>query len=79
VGKANNLKRRVSYYFSKNANLGTKTSILVSQIAKIKTIITNSEIEAFLLESQYVKKYKPKYNIKLTDDKLLSKISIRKY
>lgn len=79
VGKANNLKRRVSSYFSKNIDLGAKTSLLVSQIAKIKTVITNSEIEAFLLESRYIKKYKPKYNAKLTDDKayLMVKITIK--
>jgi len=70
------LKRRVSYYFSKNINLGIKTSILVSQIAKIKTTIATSEIEAFLLESQYIKKYKPKYNTKLTDDKAYLMVQI---
>jgi len=79
VGKAKNLKKRVSSYFLKNASLDSKTSILVSQIAKIKTITTNSEIEAFLLESQYVKKYKPKYNVKLTDGKayLMVRITIK--
>lgn len=79
VGKAKNLKKRISSYFLKYIDLGTKTSILVSQIAKIKTIIVNSEIEAFLLESRYIKKYKPKYNIKLMDDKAypLIKITIR--
>jgi excinuclease ABC subunit C len=49
---------------------------LVSQIAKIKTIIVNSEIEAFLLENSYIKRYKPKYNIKLTDDKAYVMIRI---
>ena len=59
--------------------MGTKTSILVSQIVKIKTITVNSEIEAFLLESEYIKKFKPKYNIKLMDDKayLMIKITIK--
>jgi len=59
--------------------LGVKTSILVSQVEKIKTITTNSEIEAFLLENSYIKKYKPKYNIKLTDDKayLMIKITVK--
>jgi len=56
--------------------LGTKTNILVSQIVKIKTIITSSEIEAFLLESHYIKKYKPKYNIKLTDGKAYLMVQI---
>lgn len=49
---------------------------MVSQIAKIKTISTNSEIEAFLLENQYIKMYKPKYNIKLTDDKAYRMVQI---
>jgi excinuclease ABC subunit C len=79
VGKAKNLKKRVSSYFLKNIELGTKTSVLVSQIAQIKTIIVNSEIEAFLLENSYIKKYKPKYNIKLTDDKayLMIRITVK--
>lgn len=79
VGKAKNLKKRVSSYFLKNIELGTKTSILVSQIAKIRTIIVRSEIEAFLLESKYIKKHKPKYNVKLTDDKayLMVRITIK--
>lgn len=76
MGKAKNLKKRVSSYFFKNIGLGTKTSILVSQIAKIKTVITGSEIEAFILESHYIKKYKPKYNVKLTDDKAYPIIEI---
>ena len=49
--------------------LGPKTQALVSKVKKIKTIVLNSEIEAFLLESHYIKKNKPKYNVKLTDDK----------
>ncbi|MBI4089174.1 MAG: GIY-YIG nuclease family protein [Candidatus Levybacteria bacterium] len=69
VGKAKNLKKRVNSYFAKYANLGHKTSVLVSKISKIKTIIVDSEIQAFLLEANFIKKYKPKYNIKLTDDK----------
>jgi len=79
VGKAKNLKKRVSSYFLKNIELGTKTSFLISQITKIKTIITGSEIEAFLLESLYIKKYKPKYNVKLTDDKayLMVRITVK--
>ncbi len=56
--------------------MGSKTNILVSQIAKIKTIIVNSEIEAFLLESRCIKEYKPRYNVKLTDDKAYITIRI---
>lgn len=76
MGKAKNLRKRVSSYFSKSLKLEPKTRILVSQTTKIKTIITNSEIEAFLLENQYIKKYKPKYNIKLTDDKAYPMVKI---
>ena len=56
--------------------LGTKTQALVSKVKKIKTVVLNSEIEAFLLESHFIKKYKPKYNIKLTDDKAYPLIRI---
>lgn len=79
MGKAKNLKSRVSSYFQNNTNLGPKTSLLVSQINKIKIIIVNSEIEAFLLENKFIKKYKPKYNLKLTDGKeyLMVKITIK--
>lgn len=76
VGKAKNLKKRVSSYFLKNIDLGTKTSILISQIVKIQTIIVNSEIEAFLLEASFIKKHKPKYNVKLTDDKAYPMVKI---
>ncbi len=68
VGKAKNLKRRVSSYFNKNHN-SVKLKIMVPQIVKIEFIITNSEIEALILESHLIKKYKPKYNILLKDDK----------
>lgn len=56
--------------------LGTKTQALVSKVKKIKTIPLKSEIQAFLLESDYIKRYKPKYNIKLTDDKAYPLIRI---
>ncbi|MEK7160034.1 MAG: UvrB/UvrC motif-containing protein [Patescibacteria group bacterium] len=75
MGKANNLRNRVSSYF-KAKNLGEKTKQLVSQIHKIKLIAVNSEVEAFLLEENLVKKYKPKYNLKLQDDKSFQRIKI---
>nr|MBI5456100.1 GIY-YIG nuclease family protein [Candidatus Levybacteria bacterium] len=75
VGKANNLKNRVSSYF-KNKDLGEKTRLLVSQIHSIETIGVTSEIEAFLLEEKLIKKYKPKYNLKLQDDKSFPRIKI---
>ncbi len=76
VGKAKNLKKRVASYFLKNLDFGAKTAALISQIAKIRTITVNSEVEAFLLEAKYVKKFKPKYNIKLQDDKAYPMIKI---
>lgn len=76
VGKANNLKSRVSSYFLKSANLGEKTRLLVSKIHKIRITIVDSELEALLLESFYIKKYRPKYNIRLSDDKSYVQIRI---
>mgnify|MGYP003551859237 CR=1 FL=1 len=62
VGKAKNLKRRVSSYFIKEQQT-YKTKLLVKQIADIKYIVVNSEWDALLLENNLIKKYKPKYNI----------------
>ena len=68
IGKAKNLKRRVTSYFNKK-HTSPKLQIMVPQIKKIEFIITNSEVEALILESHLIKKYKPKYNILLKDDK----------
>ena len=68
VGKAKDLKNRVSSYF-KNNKLDAKTIKLVSEIKSVETIPVNSEIEAFLLEAALIKKYKTFYNVKLADDK----------
>ncbi len=68
VGKAKNLRKRVSSYFL-NKDLGVKTQALVENINKIETIHTNSELESLLLEANLIKKYSPKYNIRLTDGK----------
>ena len=76
VGKAINLKKRVSSYFTNKKDLGEKTNILVSQVDKIKTIRVESEIESLLLEANLIKKYQPKYNIKLTDGKAYPLIKI---
>lgn len=76
VGKAIDLKSRVSSYFAKSAQLGPKTRALVSQVEKISVTIVESELEALLLEAFYIKKYDPKYNIKLTDNKSYIKIRI---
>ena len=69
VGKAINLKKRVSQYFSRDDALGIKTSQLVSQIASIETKTVGSEIEALILEASLIKKHRPKYNSQLKDDR----------
>lgn len=68
VGKAKNLKKRVNSYFHKNHD-SVKLKIMVPKIAKIEFIITNTETEALILESHLIKKYKPRYNVLLKDDK----------
>ena len=70
VGKAKNLKRRVSSYFNRE-HQNRKTAILVSKIRDIKYIIVNTEEDALLLENNLIKKYKPRYNILLKDCFLL--------
>lgn len=75
MGKAVNLKKRVSSYFL-NKTLGEKTKALVSQIKTIKTISTTSEVESFLLEERLVKKYRPRFNISLKDDKAYPLVKI---
>lgn len=69
VGKAVNLKKRVSQYFQRDDALGIKTSQLVSQIASVETKVVGSEIEALILEASLIKKYRPKYNSQLKDDR----------
>lgn len=76
VGKAKDLKARVSSYFTGLSQLGPKTQALVEQIDKIKVIVVESEIESLLLEAFYIKKYRPRYNIRLTDDKSYPLIKI---
>lgn len=68
VGKAKNLKRRVSSYFHKTHD-SVKVAVLVSKIEKMEYIITDSEVEALILEAHLIKEHKPKYNILLKDDK----------
>ena len=68
VGKAKNLKRRVSSYFNREHGPG-KTRVLVSKIADIRYIVVNTEEDALLLENNLIKKYKPRYNVLLKDDK----------
>lgn len=68
VGKAKNIKKRVSSYFTKHHDSG-KTRVLVRKIASIKHIVVETESDALLLENNLIKKYKPRYNVLLKDDK----------
>ncbi|TLF46710.1 excinuclease ABC subunit UvrC [Maribacter aurantiacus] len=68
VGKAKNLKKRVSSYFNKNHEYG-KTRVLVKKIKRIKHIVVPTESDALLLENNLIKEYKPRYNVMLKDDK----------
>ncbi|MDO9261150.1 MAG: excinuclease ABC subunit UvrC [Flavobacteriaceae bacterium] len=76
VGKAINLKKRVASYFSKNHE-NAKTKILVNKIVDIKHIVVETETDALLLENNLIKKYQPRYNIMLKDDKTYPWICIK--
>ena len=76
VGKAKNLRKRVASYFSQNHRF-TKTERLVNEIVDIKFTIVNSEYDALLLENTLIKKYRPKYNVALKDDKSYPHIVIK--
>ncbi len=69
IGKARNLKKRLSSYFKTSGRLDIKAVILVNKIDDIETIITETEKEALILESNLIKKHKPRYNVILKDDK----------
>ena len=76
VGKAKDLKKRVSQYFQKYRNKSEKTKNLVKHIVEFEYIVTQNEIEALILENNLIKKYKPRYNILLKDDKTYPFIKI---
>ena len=69
VGKAKVLRNRVKSYFQASRNEGPKLARLVSRIADLETIVTDSEVEALVLENNLIKEYKPRYNVNLKDDK----------
>ncbi|MBW2406491.1 MAG: GIY-YIG nuclease family protein, partial [Deltaproteobacteria bacterium] len=73
VGKARSLKKRLASYFTRIGNrtsrMDMKTEILIRNISDVDTIITDSEKEALILESNLIKRYKPRYNVILKDDK----------
>ncbi len=77
VGKAKHLKKRVSSYFTKKNFESYKQKVLVNQIRDLRTIVVNSEADALLLENNLIKKYQPKYNILLKDDKTFPWICIK--
>src|SRR5690606_18150982 len=78
VGKAKNIKKRVSSYFNRNSGTNRKTLKLVSEIVRIEYIVSNSEFDALLLENNLIKQNQPKYNILLKDDKTFPYICILK-
>lgn len=69
IGKAKSLKKRVSSYFVKTRQENRKTEVLVSKIADIRVVLVDTEMDALLLENSLIKKFQPKYNINLKDDK----------
>ncbi len=78
VGKAKNIKKRVTSYFTKSTGVNRKTLKLVSEIERIDFTVSNSEFDALLLENNFIKQNQPKYNILLKDDKTFPYICILK-
>ncbi len=78
VGKAKNIKNRVSSYFNKIQYENRKTQVLVKNIADIRFIVVNNEMESLLLENTLIKKHQPRFNVQLKDDKTFPWICIKK-
>ena len=76
VGKAKNLRKRVSSYQSVNPRVSPKTILLLDKVAAIETILTLTEKEAFILEASLIKKHRPRFNIELKDDKSYPRIKV---
>ncbi|MHB9093707.1 MAG: GIY-YIG nuclease family protein, partial [Eubacteriales bacterium] len=76
VGKAVSLKNRVRSYFQSSRNQSTKVVNMVSQVADFDYILTDSELEALILECNLMKKHRPRYNIKLMDDKSYPSVKV---
>lgn len=77
VGKAKNLKKRVASYFNKEKSASGKLRVLVSKIVRIEFMVVDTELDALLLENNLIKKYQPRYNILLKDDKTFPWICIK--
>jgi excinuclease ABC subunit C len=77
IGKAKNLKKRVSSYFSKIHHENNKLRVLVNKVTNVKHIVVDTESDALLLENNLVKKYQPRYNVNLKDDKTFPWICIK--
>jgi excinuclease ABC subunit C len=78
IGKAKSLKKRVNSYFNKNHYENRKTAVMVSKIANIEYTLVESEMDALLLENALIKRYQPRFNISLKDDKTYPSIIIKK-
>ncbi|MCG2830594.1 MAG: excinuclease ABC subunit UvrC [Desulfobacteraceae bacterium] len=76
IGKAGDLKKRLSSYFKKSGQIDLKTGVLVKNVSSFDTIITRTEKEALILESNLIKQYKPRYNVILKDDKRYPSLSL---
>ncbi len=77
IGKALNLKRRVSSYFNRESQLSGKLRVLAGKIRDIQHVVVNTELDARLLENNLIKKYQPRYNVQLKDDKSFPWICIK--
>ncbi|MDD3527895.1 MAG: GIY-YIG nuclease family protein, partial [Bacteroidales bacterium] len=77
IGKAKSLRKRVSSYFNKDSGKSGKTAVMVRKIFEIRHIVVGSELDALLLENNLIKKYQPRYNVNLKDDKSFPWICIK--